>query len=94
MCVSDFKSLFQTGDINIFVLHGVFFSRYVQLKSSSSNEKTLAVKSETYFSREAIDNQRCKVLKESSITVSYDVANRVTNSKTLFFLIFRVRNSM
>ena len=31
----------------MFVLRGVFFSRYVQLKSSFSNEKTSAVKSET-----------------------------------------------
>ena len=37
--VSDFKILFQTGDISIFVLRGVFFSNYVQLKSSFSNEK-------------------------------------------------------
>ena len=51
-----FKILFQIGDINIFVLRGVFFSRYVQLKSSFSEEKTLAVKSETHFSREAIEN--------------------------------------
>ena len=34
-----FKILFQTGDINIFVLRGVFFSRYVQRKSNFSNEK-------------------------------------------------------
>ena len=34
-----FKILFQTGDINIFVLRGVFFSRYVQLKCSFSDEK-------------------------------------------------------
>ena len=34
-----FKILFQTGDINIFVLRGVLFSRYVQLKRSFSNEK-------------------------------------------------------
>ena len=34
-----FKILFQTGDINIFVLRGVFFSRYVQRKSSLSEEK-------------------------------------------------------
>ena len=34
-----FKALFQTGDIIIFVLHVVFFSRYVQLKSSLSDEK-------------------------------------------------------
>ena len=32
-----FKILFQTGAINIFVLHGAFFSRYVQLKSSHSD---------------------------------------------------------
>ena len=62
-----FKILFQTGDINIFVLHGVFFSRYVQLKSSCSDEKTSAVKSETHFSREAIENESDKVLKENSI---------------------------
>ena len=34
-CVSNYV---QTGDINIFVLHGIVFSRYVQLKSSFSNE--------------------------------------------------------
>ena len=33
------KTLFQTGDINIFVLRGVFFSKYVQIKSSFSDEK-------------------------------------------------------
>ena len=37
-----FKILFQTGDINIFVLRGVFFSRYVQLKSSFSQEKDIS----------------------------------------------------
>ena len=50
------KNLFQNGDINISVLCGALFSRYVQLKSSFSDEKTSAVKSETYFSREAIEN--------------------------------------
>ena len=34
-----FKILFETGDINIFVLRRVFFRRYVQLKSSFSDEK-------------------------------------------------------
>ena len=34
-----FKILFQTGNINIFVLRGVFFDRYVQLKSSFSEKK-------------------------------------------------------
>ena len=34
-----FKILFQTGDINIFVLRGFFYSRYVELKSSFSNER-------------------------------------------------------
>ena len=51
-----FKILIQTGDISIFVLRGVFFSRYIQLKSSFSDEKTSTVKSETHFSREAIEN--------------------------------------
>ena len=36
-----YKILLQTGDINIFVLRGVLLSRYVQLKSSFSNEKNL-----------------------------------------------------
>ena len=37
-----------------FALRGVFFGRYVQVKKSFSDEKILAVKSETHFSREAI----------------------------------------
>ena len=37
-----FKILFQTGDIKIFVLRDVFFSRYVQLKSSFSDEKNVS----------------------------------------------------
>ena len=36
-----FKILFQTGDINIFVLRGVYFSKYVQLRSSLSDEKNI-----------------------------------------------------
>ena len=55
-----FKILFQTADFNIFVLHVVFFSRYVLLKSW---RKTSAV---TYFSRDAIENQRGKVFKKNS----------------------------
>ena len=51
-----FKILFQTADINVFVLRGVFFSRYVKLKSSFSDEKTLALKSETHYNRKAIQN--------------------------------------
>ena len=51
-----FKILFQTGDINIFVLCGVFFSRYVQLKSSFSDKKTSTLKFETNFCRKAIEN--------------------------------------
>ena len=50
-----FKILFQTRDINIFVLCDVFFSRYVQLKSSFSDEKN-SMKSETHLIREAIKN--------------------------------------
>ena len=37
-----FKILFQTGDINILVLRGVFFNRYVQLKSTLSNKKNIS----------------------------------------------------
>ena len=50
------KILPQTGYVNIFVLRGAFFSRYVQLKRSLSDEKTSVVKFETHFSREAIEN--------------------------------------
>ena len=42
-----FKILFQIRDINIFDLRGFFLSRY---------KKKLAVKLETHFSREAIEN--------------------------------------
>ena len=55
MCLKVFKILLQTGGINIFVLHGVFFSRYVRLKRFYTDKKT-AVKSETHFSRGAIEN--------------------------------------
>ena len=37
-----FKILFQIGDIDIFVLRGVFFSRYAQLKCSISDEKSIS----------------------------------------------------
>ena len=40
--ISIFKTLFQTGDINIFVLRGVVFSRYAQLKSFFSDEKNIS----------------------------------------------------
>ena len=36
-----FKILIQTGYINIFVIRGVFFSRYVELKNSFSDEKNI-----------------------------------------------------
>ena len=39
-----FKILFQTGDINIFVLRGASFSIYVQLKSSFSDERNISGK--------------------------------------------------
>ena len=51
-----FKILFQTRGFNIFLLRGVFFSTHAQLESSISDEKTSAVKSETHFGREAIEN--------------------------------------
>ena len=41
LCLIFLKPYF-TGDINIFVLRGVFFSRYVLLKSSFSGEKNIS----------------------------------------------------
>ena len=37
-----FKILFRTGDVNICVLRGVFFRRYVRLKGSFSDEKCVS----------------------------------------------------
>ena len=56
-----FKILFQTEDNNICVLRVVFFSRYVQLRTSFSDEETSVVKNEAHFSREGIENWRGKV---------------------------------
>ena len=36
------SSKFQIGDINIYFLRGVFFSGYVQLKSSFFDEKNIS----------------------------------------------------
>ena len=38
------KILFQTENINIFILRGVIFSRYVQLRNSFSDEKGISGK--------------------------------------------------
>ena len=51
-----FKILFQTEDNNICVLCVVFFSRYVQLRTSFSDEETSVVKNEAHYSREDIKN--------------------------------------
>ena len=46
------KILFQTGDIIFFVLYGVFFSRYVQLKSSFSDKENISGEIwDTFFQR-------------------------------------------
>ena len=65
--LQSFKILFQTEDINIYVLRGVYFSRYVQLNIWLSDENASAMKYETGFSREAIKNSRGRVLKENSV---------------------------
>ena len=57
-----FKISFQTGDINIFVLCSVFFSRYVKLKSFFSEKKMSVVKSETHYGREALEKTTLKSL--------------------------------
>ena len=53
---SIFKILFKTGELNISVLHGVFFSRYVPLKSSFSDEKNIRGEIWGKFSSEATEN--------------------------------------
>ena len=49
--LQSFKILFQTEDINIYVLRGVYFSRYVQLTIWLSDENASAMKYEPGFSR-------------------------------------------
>ena len=49
-----FKILFLSGDINIFVLRGVFSVQHSQIKSSFSMEKTPMVETDTYFGQEAV----------------------------------------
>ena len=63
-----FKILFQIGNTNIFVRHGVLFSRYVQLKSSFSASKNISIGIATKFGSEAIKVIRGKALKENPIT--------------------------
>ena len=43
------------------VLLGVFFSRYVRLKSSFPDKKYMSGEIETLFSREAIENYHGKI---------------------------------
>ena len=43
------KILFQTRDINIFVLRGVFFRRYVQLESSTKIEGSIIIQGLFYL---------------------------------------------
>ena len=51
-----FETLFQTGDVNIFVLRGVFLVDMVKQKATFLTKKTSAVINETHFSIEAIEN--------------------------------------
>ena len=51
-----FEILFQTRDINIFVLRSVLLVDMFNWKTPFLTKKTSVVKSETYFSREAIKN--------------------------------------
>ena len=61
-----FKILFQTVYI-ISVLRDVFLVDMLNEKAPFLTKNTSAVKSETYFIREAIEHQNGKVLKENSI---------------------------
>ena len=51
-----FETLFQTGDVNIFVLRGVFLVDMFKQKATFLTKKTSAVINETHFSIEAIEN--------------------------------------
>ena len=51
-----FKILFQTGDIDIFVLCGVFLLDMFNNKDPFLTKKATPVKFETRFSRETINN--------------------------------------
>ena len=51
-----FETLFQTGDVNIFVLRGVFLVDMFNQKATFLTKKTSAVINETHFSIEAIEN--------------------------------------
>ena len=51
-----FETLFQTGDVNIFVLRGVFLEDMFKQKATFLTKKTSAVINETHFSIEAIEN--------------------------------------
>ena len=56
LCLRFLKSYFKLEILNIFVLRCVYFSRYVQLRSSISDEKSISGEIETHFRREAIEN--------------------------------------
>ena len=60
-----FKILFQTGDVNIFVI--LFLVDMFYKKAPFLTKTTSAVKSETQFNREAIEKELGRVLKEKSI---------------------------
>ena len=51
-----FETLFQTGDINIFVLRGIFLVDMLKQKALFLTKKTSAFVTEAHFRREAIEN--------------------------------------
>ena len=61
-----FNISFQTGNINIFVLHGAFFSRSVQLKNSFSDEKNISDKI-----RDTFQQRSCQSLARQSIKIKF-----------------------
>ena len=79
-----FNILFQTGDINTFVFRRVFFSRYLQLKSSFSGEKIWEGNQAGNLRHALVEKlskiKRGKVLKENSII------GRSWNSAKLFIV--------
>ena len=82
-----FKILFQTGDINLYVLRGVFLADLPNYKTPFLTKKTSTVKSEIHFSREAIKVYRGKVLKKNSII------GRSCSSANLFIIHDYIKNA-
>ena len=77
-----FGILFQTENINNFVLHGVIFSRSVQLKSCFSDEKNTNVKIwDTLQQRRYQSLMRQSIIEKSHHWLKLELSKVVHNAK-------------